>query len=108
VQALQVQAQVCVRVCVCLLSTTSAYDISEAIQGGIETFDFLSCRSLSAKEPLIIGLFCEKQPAKMRPPMSISKAIQSGVDAWVGYVKLQVSFRQRATNHRALLRKTAM
>jgi len=54
----------------------------------------LSCRSLFAKEPLIIGLFCEK----------------CLVDACTGWrrciecLKLQVSFRKRATNYRALLR----
>ena len=30
------------------------------IQGGEDTYDALSCRTLSAKEPLMIGLFCGK------------------------------------------------
>jgi len=40
---------VCVCVCVCV-----------SLQGGEDAKDALSCRSLFAKEPLIIGLFCEK------------------------------------------------
>jgi len=32
----------------------------EWIQGGENSWDALSCRSLSAKEPLLIGLFWER------------------------------------------------
>jgi len=34
------------------------------IQGGDDASDALSCRSLAAKESLIIGLFCGKRPIK--------------------------------------------
>jgi len=30
----------------------------ESIQGGEDPYDALSCMSFSAKEPLILGLFC--------------------------------------------------
>jgi len=35
------------------------------------TFIYISCRSFSAKEPLIIGLFCGKRPVKIRYPMGL-------------------------------------
>jgi len=37
---------------------THIYDIG--VQGGEESWDALSCRSFSTKEPLNIGHFCEK------------------------------------------------
>ena len=40
-------------------SSPSAWH-SQVVQGGEDTYVALSCRSLSAKEPLIIGLFCRK------------------------------------------------
>jgi len=40
-----------------------------ALQGGEDALDALTCRSLSAKEPIIIWLFCEKWPTKIRHPM---------------------------------------
>ena len=36
------------------------------VQSGENALDALSCRSLFAKEPLIIGLFCGKWPPKIR------------------------------------------
>jgi len=39
--------------------------------GWSRPIDALSCRSLSAKEPLIIGLFCGKWPIKVRHPMGL-------------------------------------
>jgi len=41
------------------------------IQGGEDPLDALSCRSLFAKGPLIIGLFCRKRPIKIRHPMGL-------------------------------------
>ena len=35
-------------------------DVDLNIQCGEDAYDALSCRSLAAKEPLIIGLFCGK------------------------------------------------
>ena len=43
--------------------------LSCSVQGSEDTWDALSCRSLSAKEPLIIGLFCGKWPVKRSHPM---------------------------------------
>ena len=37
----------------------------------------LSCRSFSAKEPLIIGLFCEKWPIKIRHSMGLCHLVSS-------------------------------
>jgi len=37
----------------------------------------LSCRSFSAKEPLIIGLFCEKWPIKIRHSMGLRHPVSS-------------------------------
>jgi len=36
------------------------------VQGGEDACIFFSCRSLSAKEPIAIGLFCGKYPIKTR------------------------------------------
>jgi len=41
------------------------------VQGGEDPQDALSCRSFSAKEPLIVGLFCVKWPMKIRHPMNL-------------------------------------
>ena len=41
------------------------------VQGGEDSQDALSCRSFSAKEPPIIGLFCGKWPMKTRHPMTL-------------------------------------
>jgi len=41
------------------------------LQGGKDSLDALSCRSFSAKERLIIGLFCGKWPKKIRHPMTL-------------------------------------
>ena len=41
------------------------------IQGGEDPQDVLNCRSFSAKEPLIIGLFCGNLHIKIRHPMGL-------------------------------------
>ena len=41
------------------------------VQGGEDSYDPLSCRSFSTKEPLNIGHFCRKWPIKIRDPMSL-------------------------------------
>jgi len=66
--------------------------------------DAFSCRSLSAKEPLTTGLFCRKWPTKIRQPMGRRTALKR----WKGCLKLRVSFRQRATNYRALLAENGL
>ena len=40
-------------------------------QGGKDPQDAFNCRSLLAKEPWIIGLFCRKWPVKVRHPMGL-------------------------------------
>jgi len=42
--------------------------VARVLQGGGNAWDALSCRSLSGKEPLIIGLFYGKRPIKIRHP----------------------------------------
>jgi len=36
------------------------------LQGGDDALDAVTCRSLSAREPIIIGFFCGKRPEKIR------------------------------------------
>ena len=50
------------------------------IQGGEETQDALSSRSLSAKEPPNVRLFCEKRPIKIRGkrPIKIMSSRNTG------------------------------
>ena len=64
------------------------------------------------QEPLIIGLFWGKWPIKIRHPMSLHFTSlytnHSHVTGWrrpIGCLKLQVIFRKKATDYRALLRK---
>jgi len=45
------------------------------LQGGEDAYDALSCRSVSTKERLIIGLLCEKWHVKIRHP-------EDAYDAW--------------------------
>jgi len=40
-----------------------------ALHGGKDAYDALGCRSLSANQPLITGLFCGKRYIKIRHPM---------------------------------------
>jgi len=46
------------------------------VQGGEDPKDALSCRCLFAKEPLIIGLFCEKCSIKIRHPTTLRHPVQ--------------------------------
>ena len=55
----------------------------------------MSCRSLSAKEPLIIGLFCGKWPVKMRHPMTPRHPV-SFVESWDAS-SLYVFFPQKSS-----------
>jgi len=49
-------------------------------------FDISSCRSLSAKEPLIIGLFCRRRPVMTRHPTHFRAPVPVGQtpsdDSW--------------------------
>jgi len=60
----------------------------------------LSCRSLSAKEPLITGLFCGEWPTKIRHPTHLCHSVAV---SWL--LRISVIFRKRAINYKALLRK---
>jgi len=99
---------------------------------GEDTQDALNCRSVSANEPLIIGLFCGKCPTKIKHPflcilttlyhiynvqiwlegygVTSKKKKWSWWSTWwrrcTGWLQLQISFRKRATNYRACLWKT--
>ena len=73
-----------------------------------------STAHITLHEPLIIGLFCGKWPIKIRRPMTqhLTSLYTNHlhVTGWrrpIGCLKLQVIFRKRATNYRALLRKMA-
>ena len=50
---------------------TGHHAIHHSVQDGEDPYDAWSCRSFSAKEPLIIGLFCGKWPVKIRHPMGL-------------------------------------
>jgi len=50
-------------------------------QGG-EDAQGASCRSLSAKEPLIIGLLCENQPTTLKHPMHHRQPALSPLTPW--------------------------
>jgi len=39
------------------------------VESGQDAYDAFNCRSLSAKGPLVIGLFCGNRPTKIRHPM---------------------------------------
>jgi len=52
------------------------------LQDGKNTLNALSCKSLSAKEPLIIGLFCGKRLTKIRHPMRLRLSVQGGEDSY--------------------------
>jgi len=58
-----VRARYCVCVCVCARAHLDA--------GYKDAQDALDCRSLSGKEPLIIGLFCAKELRKVNHPMRL-------------------------------------
>ena len=63
--------------------TTTHCNTSEALQHNVfqcalgwrRCMNALNCRSLFAKEPLIIGLFCGKWPMKMRHPMTLRHSV---------------------------------
>jgi len=46
-----------------------------ACTGWRRPWDAVTCRSLSAKEPIIIGLFCGKWPIKIRYPMGLGDLV---------------------------------
>jgi len=52
----------------------SDFDVRMLVQGGEDALDAISCsfRFLSAKELLIIGLFCRKSSLKIRHPTGLA------------------------------------
>jgi len=64
------------------------------LQGGEDTLDVLSCRSFSAKEPLVIGLFGGKWPLKIRHPKGLRHPVPQTL-TWrrfgKGYIWIQES-----------------
>jgi len=73
-------------------------------EGGVDAWNAWSCMSLSAKEPLIIGLFCRKRPTKIRHLILLRHPVWEWRRS-TGCLQLQVSFRKRANNYRALWQK---
>ena len=55
--------------CTCIYNTPCQTSLQ--LHGGEDPQDALSCRSLSAQEPSIIGLFCRKWPTKIKHPMGL-------------------------------------
>ena len=47
------------------------------VQGGKDPQDASRCRSLSAKEPLVIGFFCRMWPIKIRHPMTLRHPVSA-------------------------------
>jgi len=97
--------------CVAVCWEKSTYQKRELIQGGKDAHHAVSCRSLSANEPLIIGLFHGKYPVKIRHPMHlrhpvsaerelVSKREKAHITGWrrlIGSPKLHIIFHKRAT-----------
>jgi len=54
----------------------------ELIQGGEDAQDALSCRSLSAKKPLILRALVRKRPMKIRHPMTLRHPVQKDWNGW--------------------------
>ena len=98
---------VCECVCDCDLITNRkecVYSL-QSEEGTNHTNDALSCRSLSAKQPLIIVAInrgvreCDYITHRERVRLLTTERRRG-----IGCLGLQVSFRKRATNYRALLR----
>jgi len=68
---------------------------------GQDTYDAVSRRSFSAKEPLIIRLFCGKWPIKIRHPMHLRHPVHTFLLHFpVACTYTHVTFsRMRATSH---------
>ena len=54
----------------------------DLLQGGKNPYDALRCRSLSAKEPPITGLFCGKRCMKIRHPMGLRYPVCFGIHTY--------------------------
>ena len=57
------------------------------IQAGEDPQDAFSCRSFFAKEPLMIGLFCEKWPVKIRHAMGLRLPV---LISWLIYMYILI------------------
>ena len=55
----------------CVIRQHFSFTDRGLLQGGKDSQDALCCRSLSAKELIIIGLFCAKRPIKIRHLMTL-------------------------------------
>ena len=62
---------VCECIHICKRTHTYTHPYIMRIQVGEDSYNPLSCRSFSTKEPLNIGHFCGKWPIKIRDPMSL-------------------------------------
>ena len=70
------------------------YEPKVLLQGGEHALDALSCRSFFAKEPLKIGLFCVKWPAKIRHLINLRYPVQP--IAFGVSVNLNLQFRSQS------------
>jgi len=62
-----------------ICNTADKFSQHAGVQGGEDPQDALSCRSLSLKEPLIIGLYCGKWPIKIRHPMGLCNPVSTWI-----------------------------
>ena len=63
------------------------------IKGGEDSEDALSCRSCSAKEPLIVGFFCGKRSMERRHSMALCHLVRNNGDvARTGLPRIQDFF----------------
>jgi len=57
--------------CLAIAKKLYHFAVSQTIQGSEDSYDPVSCRSFSTKEPLNIGHFCRQWPINIRDPMSL-------------------------------------
>ena len=77
------------------------------IEGCKDALGASDCRSLHARQPLIIGLFCKTRPVEIRHPICAHPCLCAR-EGWQGCIRClrsQVSNRKRVTYYGALLRK---
>jgi len=85
-------------------SVVSSPSLFMPLKGGKDPYDALSCRSFSAKEPLIIGLICRKWPLKIRHPTSLRHPVPLPPSCSIIGSFIRVLYVTSSKRHRALHR----
>ena len=75
-------------------------EVERVIQGTKDALDALSCGSLSAKEPLSAGLFCEKRPIKIMNPMPLHHLVSGGCIGTYITVSIETAIFPKSTKPR--------